>query len=91
MSKFDDVRRAYQEAQDLHERNAREPDGREAKGTARIAGGLLFAIGVLLSGGAYLLFTRGGRISPLLTGAAIGLSGLGLYLLVMGKMPSAVK
>ena len=88
MSKRDEIERAYEQAKQLQVRAAADPNTSEAKRTARIAGALLLFSGALLSGGVYFLFIRESLISPLLTGGAFALTGMGLYLIVAGKMPS---
>ena len=87
MSKLDDVRTAFEKAKLDQSRNAANPDGAESKRSARIGGAMMLCAGVLFSGAAYVLFVRTSRISPLLSGAGVGLTGLGLYALVLGKLP----
>ena len=87
MSKMNEIRAAWAQAKIDQVEHQKNPDSADARRTARIAGVMLFAVGLLFCGAVYLYYIWESRVSSLLTGVALTGVGLGLYLMVMGRMP----
>jgi len=87
LTRIDDIKNALDEAVAKQAKNSRNPDSADAKRTGRIAGFILLVLGLVSAGTSYYLYANEGLISPLLLGATIAFLGLGVFLVMFGKMP----
>lgn len=83
----DEIKEAYEKAKARNEEFAKNPSSPAAKRTARLAGAVLFFAGVVLAGIGYFTWTQTGRVLVLLVAAVATFLGIGLYLMLFGKMP----
>ncbi len=87
MNRLDDIKGKIETelAQQLKHRG--NPDSREAKKTARIAGVMFFVIGIVVAGVSYYLYKYRGIVSPWIIGLMLIFLGIGLYTTAFGKFP----
>jgi hypothetical protein len=87
MASMDELKKAYEEAKANQAEHSRDPGSSAAKKTARTAGAIMFALGLIGAGIAYYLYEYQGMLSILVLAVTLTFLGLGLYLVAFGKMP----